>query len=393
MSKVIDQYISQNNVNEALAQCLRENQYHLGLLLAKIYEDTKKDVKFHELYSNLFRAVDGIKTDGNEIIVTEDIIDESNPDLLESENNIENQLVKSGKIRVLLYCNWCDSKLLCDIWNKMSKGEYTWNNIQIVWEEPADYYVVINCPPDNVFPDTRKTILFQMEPHMSLNEHMWGDWANPTDRSFLYCCTHEKDVNNNEWHLSKTYNELTSELVIKDENVANILSTVLSDKYKDPGHIKRIEFVKFLETKGLDIHVYGGNKFEWKNYKGSLPYHNKDKAMFSYKYVFNAENYDIRNYYTEKLIDGILAECLTCYWGCPNIKELIDENAYVYLDLVDFESDFKKIQRMISEDWWSQRIDVIRKEKKRILNELQFFPRVERIINNAELSNNMYDMV
>lgn len=387
MSKVIDKYISENKVNEALEECLRENQYHLGLLLAKIYQETEKNPRFRQLFSKLIKAVNGIQTDGNEIIVAEDIINETNPSLLETDNIIEynqiNEIHINNKIRVLLYCNWCDSKTLCNIWNKMSKGDYTWNNIQIVWEEPADYYVVINCPPITIFPDTRKTILFQMEPNMSRNEYIWGDWSKPLNDSFLYCCTHDRDFNNNEWHLSKTYNQLLSEPVVKDETVVQILSTVLSDKYKDPGHVKRIGFIKFLESKGMDVHVYGGNKFEWKNYKGSLPYHNKDNAMFPYKYVFNAENHDIKNYYTEKLIDGILAECLTCYWGCPNIKELIDERAYVYLDLIDFESDFKKIQRMISEDWWSQRIDIIRKEKNRILNDLQFFPRIEGIINNV----------
>ena len=397
MSKTIEKYIYQNNVNGALSECLRDNYYHLGLLLAKIYEKEEigKNIQFQELFIKLSKAVDGIKTDCNEVIVKEDIIDDKNKNpqlLLECEDIVEyqqqtNEINNKNNIRVLLFCNWCDSKTLCNTWNKMSKGEYTWNNIQIVWEEPADYYVVINCPPFTIFPDTRKTILFQMEPHMSLesNEYIWGDWGNPPHDAFLHCFTHDKEFNNNEWHLSKTYNQLLSEPVVKDEIVTQILSTVLSDKYKDPGHVKRIGFIKFLESKGMDVHVYGGNKFEWKNYKGSLPYHNKDKAMFPYKYVFNAENHDIKNYYTEKLIDGILAECLTCYWGCPNIKELIDERAYVYLDLIDFESDFKKIQRMISEDWWSQRIDIIRKEKKRILNDLQFFPRIERIINNIHI--------
>jgi hypothetical protein len=387
MSKVIDQYISQNNVNEALAQCLRENQYHLGLLLAKIYQETERNVQFHELFSKLTRAVNSAKTDGQEITVTEDVIDETNPPLIDPESDnetqtVEKSLVKTDKTRVLLYCNWCDSKTLCDTWNKMSKGNYTWNNIQIVWEEPADYYVVINCPPITMFPDTRKTILFHMEPYMSRNEHMWGDWGTPPVDSFLFCGTHEREFNNNEWHLSKTYNELSSEPVVKDEDVAQILSTVLSDKYKDPGHIKRVDFVKFLENKGMDVHVYGGNKFEWKNYKGSPPYHEKDKAMFPYKYVFNAENHEIRNYYTEKLIDGILAECLVFYWGCPNIRDFIDERAFVKLDLADFEKDFATIKKAIEENWWEQRLPYIKEMKRHILNNLQFFPRIERILSS-----------
>ena len=48
--------------------------------------------------------------------------------------------------------------------------------------------------------------------------------------------------------------------------MSNILSTVLSDKYTDIGQQRRVDFVKFLETKGMDVDVYGGNKFLWKNY-------------------------------------------------------------------------------------------------------------------------------
>jgi hypothetical protein len=398
MSKNIDQYICQNNVNEALSQCLRENQYHLGLLLAKFYQTSVSDAVFHGLFSQLNDAVVGLEKDGTDILFTEDVIDESNTPLLQDEvtedvidesntpllqdevTEDNSKLVKSDKTRVMLLCNWCDSKTLCDTWNKMSQGEYTWNNIRIVWEEPAEYYVVINCPPITIFPDTKKTILFHMEPHMSQNEQMWGDWGKPPVDALKFCGTHEREYNNNEWHLSKTYNQLSSEEVKKDDIVAHILSTVLSDKYNDPGHVKRIDFVKFLDQKKLDTHVYGGNKFEWKNYKGSTPSHNKDKAMFPYKYVFNAENHEIRNYYTEKLIDGILAECLVFYCGCPNIRDFFDERAFVKLELADFEKDYETIKRAIDDNWWEDRIDIIRKEKQRILNYYQFFPRLERIL-------------
>ena len=115
---------------------------------------------------------------------------------------------------------------------------------------------------------------------------------------------------------------------------------------------------------------------------GPLPPHDKNGGLLQYKYTFNAENHSIRNYYTEKLIDGILAECLVFYWGCPNVKDYIDERAYVQLELVDFEKDYQTVQKAINEDWHSQRLPYIREAKKKILDELQFFPRLEKILNN-----------
>lgn len=289
--------------------------------------------------------------------------------------------------RILLLCNWCSSEELCKQWNKMSKGDYTWNNIQIVYDEPADYYCVINKPPDNRSLNLSKTILFRMEPYMEKHPEKWSsEWANPKETEFLYCGTHSLYFNNIEWHLSKTYEQLVNYKIVKDSKFVNILSTVLSDKYLEPGQQKRVDFVKFLENKGFPVEVYGGNRFLWKNYKGFLPYHQKDKALFPYKYTFNAENNSIKNYCTEKLWDGILSECLVFYHGCYNVKDLIDEKAFVYLELSNFEKDFQIIKKAIEEDWWSQRIDIIRKEKKKILTQLQFFPRLETIISKARVS-------
>ena len=299
------------------------------------------------------------------------------------ESRVSSDILPDKKIRVLLLCNWCSSKELCDIWNKMSKGNYSWNNIKIVWEEPCDYYCVINQPPSNIRIDTEKTIFFKMEPHMNKNSHLWNkDWMNIPSNDFKFFGDHDVHFNNNEWHLSKTYTELKNQEIIKEEQLSTILTTILSDKYNDPGHIKRVDFIKFLESKNdIQVDVFGGNRFMWNNYKGSLPYHQKDQSILPYKYSFNVENFEIKNYYTEKLIDGILGETLVFYHGCPNIKDLIDERAYVWLELSNFEKDYEIIKKAIKEDLWSQRINFIREAKQKILDELQFFPRIEKIIN------------
>jgi len=175
-----------------------------------------------------------------------------------------------------------------------------------------------------------------------------------------------------------------TEEIEKDAAVAHILSTVLSDKYKDPGHVKRVDFVKFLETKGMEVDVYGGNKFVWKGYKGSPQVHCKDKAMFPYKYIFNAENHAIDGYYSEKLIDGILAECLVFYNGAPDIRHYFNPLSFVWLDLCNFESDYKKIKGAIESNLWEERLPYTKEAKQTILNERSFFPRIEKIISDID---------
>uniref|UniRef100_A0A6C0E0G6 Fucosyltransferase C-terminal domain-containing protein n=1 Tax=viral metagenome TaxID=1070528 RepID=A0A6C0E0G6_9ZZZZ len=353
----IDKYISENNNEKAIEECINKNLYYLAFLLSKATKINKFDT---DIYSKL---------------------NDSLPE------HLRKNILFSNKIRVLLTCSWTSSDELCKLWSKMSKNKNCWNEIQIVSSEPADYYCVINRPSDNnMILDKKKTILFRMEPNMEQDVRQWGpEWCNPNINDFLFVGNHNLHLNNLEWHLSKNYNELSNDIIEKNDSLSNILTTILSDKYIDKGHIKRVDFVKYLEKKGVNVDVYGSNKFLWKNYKGSLPYHEKDDSLFPYKYSFNCENHSIKNYCTEKLVDGILAETLVFYSGCYNIKDYIDEKAFVYLELSNFEQDYQLIKKAIEEDWWTQRLPYIKEAKNKILNELQFFPRLENIIKKNDL--------
>lgn len=307
-------------------------------------------------------------------------------DIMNNKNYLDvirSKLRNNEKILVKLFGFWASSESITEKWKKMSKdGMGNWENISLTTGKDYDIAVVINCPPINEFVECEKIVLVRMEPNMHLKEFLWGEWSNPDDSQFIHIFRHEKEHNTIEWHIDKTFTQLSFSSPEKDEKLENRLSAVLSEKYSDPGHVKRIDFVKFLEKKGVGVDVFGSNKFSYVNYKGSLPYHAKDDALLPYKYTFNCENNSIKNYVTEKLIDGILSETLVFYSGCPNIRELIDDKAYVYLELSNFEKDYEKIKTAIQENWWEQRLPYIRKAKKKILNEMQFFPCLEKTLKN-----------
>lgn len=301
-------------------------------------------------------------------------------------NHLTQMLSKITKISVKKYitiqllCNWATSEQLAQQWNKMTKdNNYCWGRIKVIWNGQPDYFVVINGTNDAI--DPKKTILFHMEPNFE-QLTQFGQWCSIDDNIFLKVFRHKTDYNNNEWHLSLTYAELMSQTITKTKNK---LSIIISDKYQDIGQIKRVDFVHFLEKSHAEYDLYGqGNRFGFKNHLGSLPYNHKEIGLFDYKYTLGIENCSLTNYYTEKLIDGILSECLTFYWGCPNIDQFLDPRAYVKLNLVNFEEDLKLITKAIQEDWHSQRLPYIKEAKKKILTELQFFPRLEKFILKEE---------
>jgi len=284
------------------------------------------------------------------------------------------------KLRVKVLCNWCDSKKLCDEWNHMSN---TRNNIKLTDEDDnIDYYIIINKPMnDKYIPE--KTIVFQMEP-WCYNEDQnwgvktWGEWAQPDESKFLHVRSHKKFYNNCTWNIKIPDGNITKNM----HN--NTLSTICSSKYFDSGHIKRIDFLKMIESKNeITLDIYGmDNKHNFKNYKGCLSDELKHNGVVPYKYYFMVENNQEHNYITEKLWEPIVGECLCFYWGAPNVSDYINPLAYVQLDLNNFDASYKLIHDAIANDLWSKRIDVIRQEKYKVLNYYNFYPTVERIITN-----------
>lgn len=280
-------------------------------------------------------------------------------------------------IRVQILCNWTTTQNLMNIWKKFTPNEsLMWRNMKLVDSNP-DYWIIINKPFDSKeMYEPERTIVCQMEPNMKDNP-MWGEWRAPDSSKFMKVLDHTNSVNPLEWHLGSNYNDLLDSSPTKTHG--KVVSAILSDRYVDPGQIKRVDFVKALE-KHTDVHVYGNNKFGYAQYKGALPYHNKNDGLMPYKYTIAAENNAIPNYCTEKIVDAILSESLCFYWGCPNLEQIIDPRTFIRLDME--ETDVDIVIEAINNDEWEKRIDIIRQEKRRILTKLQLIPFFHELFKN-----------
>ena len=350
--------------------------------LNKIYGNSKLDAEMWILSGNNVRIHSlhnsNINHFYNEYMISKYFVN--------NDNHIfdNNKLLK--KYRVKMLCNWCSPKKLCNEWSNMCEYNFTWKNIEITWENnDIDYYVIINKPNNNDFYEPTKTIIFQMEPWVHNNNINWGiktwkDWAIPDPSKFLEVRGRKTEHHNNAfWQLELKLREIEK----MEFKKTKLISSICSSKYTDEGHIARIDLLKFIEFKNdIIIDIYNSdNNFNFKNYKGCVtPHVDKSMGMVPYKYYFMIENNFERNFITEKIWEPILCESLVFYYGCPNISDYINPLAYVLLDITDFEKSYMIIKNAIEEDLWSKRIDIIREEKKRILNEYAFFPVIQKII-------------
>jgi GR25 family glycosyltransferase involved in LPS biosynthesis len=306
--------------------------------------------------------------------------------VLEKDKLTDVQPVDKSKIKVKPIYPYSNSKELCKYLNKFCKGNYTWNNIQLTDSNDADYFVIINKPGPPEYYDPKKTIIFHMEPWVydeskPWGVKTWGKWASPNENVYYKVLTHKYHHNPLNWHLNKTF----SELISYHPQKTKLLSTFVSAKNNDEGHIKRLEFLKYIENKdevgdGIAVDIYGNGSKGYKNGKGFMEH--KDDGMFPYKYTICVENNSERNYMTEKLADGILAECLCFYWGCPNVSDYIDTEAFIPINLDNFEEAYNTIKTAVENDEWSKRIDKIRSARIKVLNELSIMACIEKAIES-----------
>ena len=323
-----------------------------------------------------------------------------------------NPLNEKRHFRVKILCNWCSSETLIKHYTMVNGGNCCWHNIEITSEnENIDYYVIINSPQGGDHYVPAQTIIFQMEPWIAdpskpWGVKTWGEWAAPDPTKFAKVFTHQTHLNNVEWHIDFPFYTMPVKPV---EERQNKLAAICSEKNFDTGHILRNTFIKYVEEHQQEqehqhqqqqqqehqqdnkIDVYGRQNYHgFKGYRGAVINENKYNVYASYKYCLAAENNSEHNYATEKIWEAILCESLCFYWGCPNLEEYIDSNAFVRLPLTEPAAALQIIEQAINEDWWSARIGIIKEMKEKILSKLAFFPLLERTI--AELEPKLSDI-
>jgi len=102
-----------------------------------------------------------------------------------------------------------------------------------------------------------------------------------------------------------------------------IMSIVFSTKTHAPGHIYRHHLVQEILKTNLPIDIYGRGCIFYKNCND-----NRLKGEFkeyepyeSYQYHIAIENFQSNRYFSEKIINPLLASTIPIYLGCKNIHD------------------------------------------------------------------------
>lgn len=254
----------------------------------------------------------------------------------------------------------------------------------------VDVEVILNCAWDPRYPllAAQKILFVDMEPVP--NRGFLPDPWPKLDRALFQAYLPRNGL---EWHLPLTWRQLSNGPIHKSK----LLSVVVSGENRLEGHMQRIGFIKYLDKHWPDslgtLDIYGKpmpgsgpDSFPQNltHYRGFLPKSEKHKAFLPYKYTVAIENMFkppfAENYHTEKFADVVVAEGLACYWGCTNLDLFVEKDCYLALDPEDFAKSLSLIVDAIKTQLWERRLPAIRRAKFQILNQLQLFPSIERLL-------------
>lgn len=265
-------------------------------------------------------------------------------------------------MKIKLTCFWEDDESIFQDFLRYGFGSSVWKDMELVRGEDYDRLVILTRPHADCKPyKAAKAITFLTEPPSSVGTithetsavipmylplPFWAAFGQP-DRD-----------------------RVRTPGVLK----THLLSSVTSGLALLEGHRARLQLVHLLDqriSEGFDLwgRAYGNPMLEGlQSYKG--PLENKYDALWSYQYHFACENSMLNDYFTEKITDPILAECLCFYDGCQNLEAYIDERAFIRVDVFDPLRAIEQMIDAIGAEEWERRIPFIRQQKKRLLTDL-----------------------
>lgn len=278
---------------------------------------------------------------------------------------------------VAIHAPWASDDHIYNVWSRYLPLNKEWGNIRLVHRSEPHHYLIVFNYPDISF-DPNRTLLYQHEP-TPIRSTWRSPFNNPPDNCMVGCYPIEKLYMPYHWY--ELYDKDWEWLTTNDIKKTKTISAVISDKEFFEGSRDRVKFVReYIDQIDPVVHLFGRcQKPPARCYMG--PVDDKSEALLPYKYTIACENSYEPNYFTEKITDAVVSECLTFYSGCPNIDQFFDPKCMVKIDLKDPRAAVRTITESVAMYQWEDRLPYIKEEKQKILHEKHFFAMLERHIN------------
>ena len=181
------------------------------------------------------------------------------------------------------------------------------------------------------------------------------------------------------WYNSRSYDENKAFVIPEKTKVVAAVCSAKAMKWTK--HYQRIQLLKKMvaEVEGAEWYGHGVHEFK-----------NKCDLMDTYRYHVALENHIGSHYWTEKIVDAYLCECLPFYAGAPDLAEDFPAESLIPIPVDDPDEAIRIMKEAIANDEWSKRLPAIRAAKARLFTEYNFWAQVIKVIE-AEKEQSVTD--
>jgi hypothetical protein len=271
-----------------------------------------------------------------------------------------------------------------------------WGNYKFIIDQPtekADWWVVLGdlpekqttiCPKENTifinqetehirtyrkdFTDQFATVITCQRPlnhpHKIYTQqaHLWhvgwfgsGSGVDPKDYKKMFT----------------TYDQLKA---ITDIPKTKLLSNVTSSKNHTEGQKLKHAFLKLVKEK------YGD---QFGNFGAGINMlRDKWDGIAPYKYYLAIDNSYVEDYWTTNLGDAYLAGAYPIYYGHPSVLKYFSSDALTVIDITKPEEALKKIEEVISGNYYEKYKDEIWKARDLVMNKYNLFNLIAETIDS-----------
>ena len=265
--------------------------------------------------------------------------------------------MNNSNFKIAFTCSWGqNSEELLKRYSVFTpNNSCSWYNLKgIDSVNKADYIIGLDLPKLN----NENLIHFRREPDLIQK------WETPMDAIFCFDYSSKDKFHAATWWLEKSYDELCN----LNHTDGNEISAIISNKHKF-----RVEYVtEAIKSNGSIIgygpgcgSAYGSNKW-------------RTEVLLRSSMSICIENSAQENYFTEKIVDCLLAWAMPLYWGCPNISDFFPHGSYRLIDIQDPSS----IKDIIEKPIQSYEIDAMREARELILNKYNIWECTQNVIND-----------
>jgi len=236
----------------------------------------------------------------------------------------------TDRIRIRIFSGFCPSENCKDVYERLCEVGSMANygpdkEIYITNDDDYSHVIILNTAMPQLRADVPKenVIGFAFEPPQFLNvtpefiryaqshigKYFIGD-ATGLPEPFVERYSHM-------WH--NPFNPEGSGSITKDR----IMSIMVSEKTREAGHAYRHKLVNAILETDLPIDVYGRG-CRYYNYLGDARVKGEfqeAEPYLPYMYHIAIENFETNAYFSEKIVNALLARTVPIYMGCLTINE------------------------------------------------------------------------